>query len=158
MPPIARRSHTLPGTDPKFHEYRKYLSPMRYKGQQILASMGSCKHSGCNYSGAWSSSAAREVGMWKHRSEKVRDARLDYFLRRMKVGPDKAVELQMEFADKHSHTHRDWVQLVEGYIRVIAGLNPDDDALPDAEFITPYHKGVGAKAMALKILDQGYEV
>lgn len=156
--PIARRSHTLPGTDPTFHQYRKYLSPMKYKGQQILASMGSCKHPGCNYSGAWSSNAGREVGMWKHRSEKVRDARLDYFLRRLKVGPDKAIELQIEFADRHSHTYENWVELVEGYIRVIAGLTADDEALPPIESITPYHLGVGAKQMALRILDQGYEI
>lgn len=156
--PIAKRSHTLPGTDPTFHEYRKYLSPMKYKGQKILASMGSCKHAGCNYSGAWSSNALREVGMWKHRSEKVRDARLDYFLRKMRVGPDKAAELQMEFADRHSHTYENWVELVEGYIRVLAGLNPDDEALPPIEPMTPYHLGVGARAMAIRILDKGYEI
>lgn len=156
--PIAKRSHTLPGTDPMFHQYRKYLSPMKYKGQQILASMGSCKHPGCNYSGAWSSNAAREVGMWKHRSEKVRDARLDYFLRKMRVGPDKAIELQLEFADKHSHTYENWVDLVESFIRVTAGLTVDDEALPTMDYATPYHLGVGAKAMAMKILDKGYEI
>lgn len=156
--PIARRSHSLPGTDPKFHEYRKYLSPVKYKGRQILASFGSCKHAGCNYSGAWSSNAGREVGMWKHRSEKVRDARLDYFLRKMRVGPDKAMELQMEFADKHSHTYERWVELVEGFIRVTSGLNAEDEALPTMDYATPYHLGVGAKDMAMRILDRNYEI
>lgn len=152
----ARPAYTLPGLDPMFHEARKYLSPMRVKGELILASFGSCKETGCNYSAAWATNAGRDLGMWKHRSDAVRDARLDFFMRKMRMGPDKATEMLGEFADKHSHTFENWMELVEAYFRNLAGVGIDDDSVPTINWAVKYQLGKGAKAVVTEILDVAY--
>lgn len=145
----------LPGTDPSFHEFRKYLSPMTHKGKRILASFASCKHPKCNYSSAWASNTGRELGMWKHRSEKVNEARLWYFMK-MGWGPEKA-QLQMnEVADKHSHTFENWEILVTGFIRLLSGV--DLDELPTMNYQVQYHLGTTAMDCAKAALDREMEI
>jgi hypothetical protein len=127
---------------------------MTVRGKKILASFASCKHPKCNFSSAWGSNAGRELGMWRHRSEKVREARLWYFMK-MGWGPEKAQLRLSEVADKHSHTWENWEILVTGYIRLLAGV--DLDELPTFNYQAQYHLGTGAMDCAGAALDQEYE-
>lgn len=145
----------LPGTDPSFHEFRKYLSPMTHKGKNILASFASCKHKACNYSSAWASNTGRELGMWRHRSEKVTEARLWYFMK-LGFGPEKARLMMSEVADKHSHTWENWEGLVNGFIRLLAGVDLED--LPAFNHQAQYHLGAGAMDCAKAALDRELDI
>lgn len=146
----------LPGIDPKFHEVRKYLAPVRYKDKRILASFGSCKEPGCNFSEGWTTNVGRDLGMWKHRAGEVRKARLKLFKKISQGDHRKAADMLLETADKHSHTFENWVGIVEGFIRNLAGIDLND--LPDYRYRTEYHIGTSALTAAEQAIDQDYEI
>lgn len=142
----------LPGTDPRFHESRNYLSPVMYKGREILASHGSCKQDGCGYSSAWTSNSARDRGMWMHRALHVRELRMKYFFNLTKDNAKSAI-MFMETADKNSHTYGAWLGIMRDFFFSLLG----DDAelnVPDYKITTKYHLGVGAKDAAESLLDE----
>lgn len=149
------RPHDLPGTDPRFHESRNYLSPRMDNGREILASHGSCKEPGCGYRAAWRSNIARDKGMWKHRAEKVVAERIRYFGKRVGNDPEKIRTLVKETADKHTHTFGAWMKLIDDFTQTLAGAGVDD--LPDYNFRVEYDLGNHALDVAKAVIDQAYE-
>lgn len=108
-------THDLPGTDSRFHESRNYLSVMTYRGEEILASHGSCKEAGCGYRAAWKSNAARDKAMWEHRALKVREARAHYFYNLFDGDQRKVGEMFQNTADRNSHRFDDWFAQVKHF-------------------------------------------
>lgn len=151
---VLPRPHNLPGTDPQFHEARKYLSPMTYKGREILASHGSCKQEGCGYHSAWTSNKARDLGMWKHRALKVVHARIRYFGKVAQGDVKKIGILLRETADHHTHLFEPWLQEVKVFLNELAGVGVDD--LADVNFQVEYDLGNSAYDVAKAALDRGY--
>jgi hypothetical protein len=145
--------HNLPGTDPRFHESRNYLSPVKYKGEHILAAHGSCKEQGCAYSSAWTSNRARDRGMWLHRALQVREARAKYFYERFpKPGDERVAQLFNETADHNSHLFSVWEKLVKGFFFNLVG----DDAtilVPDYNYYQDYKQGNFALDTAKFLVD-----
>lgn len=136
--------HDLPGTDPRFHESRNYLSPVKYRGREILGAHGSCKEEGCGYRSAWTSQRARNEGMWLHRALKVREARALYFAKLFpEPGDLRVAQLFNETADNNSHHYEPWKKLVEDLFFNLLG----DDAekvLPDFDYYKEYKDGKSA--------------
>jgi hypothetical protein len=143
--------HDLPGTDSRFHEPRKYLSPMKYRGQMILASHGSCKQDSCHYSSAWTSNAARDRGMWLHRALKVREARMLYFIERFgDKDQAKLGQLFLETADNNSHFYKPWLEVVNQLMVEAVEVGVED--LPDYDTFLDYKVGTSAIDAVNKIL------
>lgn len=151
---VLPRPHDLPGTDPRFHEARKYLSPVKYKGREILASHGACKETGCNYSSAWTSNKARDRGMWQHRALRVREARMLYFHEKFQGDQRKVGETFQQTADKHTHEFNSWMGLVGSFIDDFADVALED--LPDYRFRVEYDLGNSAYDVAKAALDNAY--
>ena len=146
--------HNLPGTDPRFHEPRKYLSPARHNGQEILGAYGSCKEDGCGYRGGWTTTSARDRNMWMHRALKVRSARLEYFLRLFPEPLDpRPGRLLLETADKNSHFFHPWTEEVLRFYRELAG--EDKLPLPEYDYYTEYKSGKFALDTARFIFEVG---
>lgn len=146
--------HDLPGTDPRFHEPRKYLSPARVRGDEILAAHGSCKEQGCDYRSAWTTMAARDRGMWLHRALKVREARVLYFAERFGDTDPRVGQLLLETADFNSHFFAPWKQLVKDFFFNLVG----DDVevlLPEYDYYKDYKEGNAALDTA-KFLTSGH--
>lgn len=153
--PVAKTSK-IPGTDPTFHEMRLYMTPMTYKGKKILAFHASCKQSKCGFSSAWASPAGREVGMFKHRSEKVTEARRDHLIR--KLGGDLVkINLALrDLSDKNSHTYENWVENIEGIYRGYIG-DPFEIDSENKQLKVDYYIGLTAQEVARKIFKENYE-
>lgn len=144
--------HDLPGTDPRFHESRNYLSPVRLRGEDILAANGSCKETGCNYRSAWTTNGARDRGMWLHRAMKVREARVIYLTERFGKDSPQITRLINETADHNSHYFSVWEKLVKGFFFNLVG----DDAgilLPDYDYYKDYKEGNFALDTAKFLVD-----
>jgi len=141
--------HDLPGTDPRFHESRNYLSPVKLRGEMILASHGSCKEGGCGYRSAWTTNAARDRGMWLHRAMKVREARVVYFYERF---PDNAKvgQLFLETADNNSHYYQPWLDVVNKLLKETAEVTVAD--LPDYDTYLDWQVGTLALDAVNKLL------
>lgn len=152
--PLARRNTKLPGTDPTFHEFRLYLAPVKYKGKEILGHFASCKHTKCGFSSAWTNHEARAAGMFKHRSEKVVEARRDHFARTM-TDPDRIADMLLDTADRHSHTHDKWFSTVETIWGHYTGLPLNQ--MPEFKSQVDYHMGVSAREAARKLIAQEYD-
>lgn len=138
-------SHELPGTDPRFHETRNYMSPIILRGREILAHHGSCKQEGCGYHSAWTTRAARDRGMWTHRALRVREARTQYF-NGLNLTEMQALRLQKETADCHSHFFSPWRAHVQTFYRELAG--DDEMQLPDYDYYNDYGQGNSALSTA----------
>lgn len=140
-------THDLPGTDPRFHEPRKYLSPVMIRGEEILASHGSCKEPGCGYRSAWASMAARDRGMWLHRAIKVREARMVYFIERFgeRFGDRDGAKLEqlfLETADNNSHFYKPWLAIVNRLL--VEAVEAGVEDLPDYDTYLDYKVGTSA--------------
>lgn len=132
--------HDLPGTDPRFHEPRKYLSPVMHHGEKILASFGSCKEDNCGYRGAWVTRAARDRNMWMHRALKVREARIIYFTKLFPNPLDpRPGQLFLETADHNTHFFAPWQNQVKLFYRDLTGDDRID--LPEYDFYREYQDG-----------------
>lgn len=147
---MVTRFNDLPGTSPNFHSSHNYLTSIRYKGREMLASHGSCRETGCNYSSAWTSNEARDRGMWKHRAEKVAEARVSYFRKLTNFNPKKAQRLLDETADHNVILFDKWMVRVQSFLSELAG--EDIPELPKGPYQVRYMRGVGAMDMAKEIL------
>lgn len=153
--PVAK-PNKIPGTDPEFHEMRLYMTPMTYKGKKILAFHASCKHPKCGFSSAWASDAGREVGIFKHRSEKVTEARRDHFVR--KLGGDLVrINLSLrDVSDKNSHTYENWTENIEAIYRSYIG-DPFEIDRENKQLKVDYYIGLTAQEVARKIFSQNFD-
>lgn len=153
--PVARPNTNLPGTDPRFHEVRLYMTPVVYKGKEILGYVASCKESGCRWSATYGSNNGRAAGAFIHRSKKVRTARFEFFSRALKNG-EMVNDAMIDASDKHSDTFEKWrlnVSTVLGHLTGGAlNLMPEDNKLQ-----VGYHLGMGARAQARKIFLKEFE-
>lgn len=147
--PASKSNKVLPGTDPMFHEVRKYMTPVIYKGKEILGYIASCKHSGCRWTATYAGNEARRAGMFKHRSEKVLEARTDFFARTL-TKPEQIEDAILDTADKHSHTLSDWVEAVG----TLWGHYTDRslEKMPEWSPEVSYHRGVSAREAARKMI------
>lgn len=146
-------SHDLPGTDPRFHEARKYLTPVVYRGREILASHGACKETGCNYSSAWTSNKARDKGIWTHRAAKVVEARLVYFQKTLGFSAAQSARMLAETADKNSHTYEQWLTLTREFFLKLAGEDLDL-SLPEHSYQVRYDLGHNPWDTAREVIDR----
>lgn len=141
---MTENLHDLPGTDPRFHEARKYLSPVKVRGEEILAAFGSCKEEGCNYRAAWNNSASRDRNMWLHRAMKVREARMLYFIDRFgDKDPAYLGQLFLETSDMNTHYYNPWLDVVKKLYRDLAGDKTLE--LPEYDYYVEYKAGKMAK-------------
>lgn len=156
MPPV-RRQHkkVLPGTDPTFHVCRRYLSPVMYKGKEILAFHASCREQGCQFSSAWASDAGRDLGMWRHRSEKVQEARRDQFIKEYGGNLGKVEAAMLRTADKNSHTFENWAEAVEVLYRGRIGEDFTIE-LENPQLRKDYHLGLLARETTARIYAENY--
>lgn len=159
---VAKPNTELPGTDPEFHKSRYYLTPVRYKGRKILGSVASCRHQGCNWTATYATNVGRDIGSFRHRSEKVLTARLEYFTATFPALSSDGIEgLILESADKHSHGLEGWKMNVRTMMARLTGAPAD--FVPTAEQLwqleVGYHLGLSARDQARKIFlkdfDQG---
>lgn len=148
-------THDLPGTDPRFHESRNYLSPANVDGMMILAAHGSCKEDGCGYRGAWRSTNSRDRAMQLHRALRVREARMNYFIKLF--GTDnqaKLGQLFLETTDNNSHFYQPWLDTVKHlYVALVA--DPEVIDLPEYDYYKDYKDGQSAKSMVDFIFEAG---
>jgi hypothetical protein len=142
--------HDLPGTDPRFHETRNYLSPAHVRGEEILAAHGSCKEQGCGYRSAWTTMPARDRGMWLHRALKVREARMLYFGERFGNTDLRVARLFLETADNNSHYYAPWLELVNQFLMEFVEVGVED--LPDYDTFLDYRVGTSAIDTANKVI------
>lgn len=131
--------HDLPGTDSRFHEARRYLSPVKFHGRDILAAHGSCKEQGCGYSSAWVTSGARDRGMFLHRALKVREARVIYFGELFGNASPNVGRLLNETADNNSHFFAPWKELVWEFFHDLTG--DPEGVMPDRNYLAEYRQG-----------------
>lgn len=152
--PVAKPKNSLPKPNHTFHEFRRYMTTMMYKGKETLAFVASCKHAGCGWSANYIDDVHRDLGMWRHRSEKVTESRRDFFARRFQDA-DKVSDALSETADKHSHTYETWCEEVETIWCRYTGLMPKD--MPDYKGEVDYHMGVAAREAARKMIAKEYD-
>jgi hypothetical protein len=147
---------TLPGADPRFHEFRRYMTPVKYKGGEILGYVASCKHSGCRWSATYANNDTRDAGMFIHRSKKVVAARIEYFSRTLK-NEDMINDVLIDTSDKYSDTFTKWKLNVSTVLGHLTGgsldLMPADNKLQ-----VGYHLGLGARMQARKIFLAEFDV
>lgn len=154
--PVVQNYSKLPGTNPMFHEFRKYMAPVTHKGREILGYFASCKQSDCNFRAAWGSNNARIAGMFTHRSQIVLEARYRFFAEMFKpilpfteVDPDRIADAIIETADKHTHTLENWVEHVE----TLYGHYTDGDSLPTyPKLEIDYYMGASAREVARNVI------
>jgi len=146
------RPHDLPGTDPRFHEHRKYLSVMKVQGVERIVSNGSCKHDGCGYSAAWATNAGRDRGMWQHRAYLVVEARIQYFKTKFQGDTKKMTRALIETVDCHTHLFAHWMKQVDEFILELAEVKSTD--LPDFNFRVEYDLGSSAYDVAQAAIEK----
>lgn len=148
-------THDLPGTDPRFHESRNYLSPVKIDGVEILAAHGSCKQDDCGYRGAWRSNQSRDRAMLLHRTLRVREARMKYFVGLFgDKNQTKLGRLFLETSDINSHFYQPWLDTVKHlYIEEIG--DPEIQDLPVYDYYKDYQSGQSAKSMVNFIIEAG---
>ncbi len=154
--PVVKKNKKLPGDDPNFHAIRKYMTPVVYKGKEILGYVASCKQEGCRWSATFANNEGRDKGIQKHRSSKVLEARLDYFARHMSItSPDKIEDALLEVADKHSHTLTDWREAVG----TIWGDYTDKplEEMPAYNSEVQYYMGISAREAARRLVATEYD-
>lgn len=152
--PVVKPNKVLPGSDPKFHVIRMYMTPVIYKGREIMGYVASCKHDGCRWSATYADNEARERGIHKHRSERVLIARLDHFARTM-TDPDKIEDAILQAADKYSHTYEDWLAAVDTIWSHYTDRSLETRPAYNSQ--VQYHMGYSAQKAARTLVDREYQ-
>lgn len=150
--PVAKPNTAMPGTDPTFHQSRKYMEKVTYKGREILGFVASCRHSKCTWRSVYMTEAGRDMGMANHRRAKVKEARIDHFARRT-TDPDKIQDLMIEFCDRNSDDLDAWVRAVQTIW--VHFTDRGIDRMPAYNAEVQYHMGLTANAAAQKLIAQG---
>jgi hypothetical protein len=154
------KPNPLPGTDPTFHEMRRYYSPITHKGRKIMGHFASCKESGCGYSGTWANNKARDKGIFVHRSEKIKEARFKFLVEQFRplgegeVDMDRIGDAVLETSDKYTHFFEGWVDQVE----ILYGYHTNGESLPHyADLEKNYIDGASARETVRNIISQQWE-
>lgn len=156
MAPLVRQAGKVPGTDPRFHQAKFYMTPVTYRGREILGFVGSCRENGCKYTGMWTTKEARDIGYFQnHRKEMVKEARRSYFAKLCGYNQAGVDQRMLYYADRNSHTYDEWVLIVEGLYRGKLGepftIEPKNNKLQ-----VDYHLGQFAKEAVKRIYEENH--
>lgn len=155
---VAKPNTELPGTNPEFHKSRYYMTPVVYRGRTIMGYVASCRHQGCNWSATYATNVGRDLGSFRHRSEKVLNARLEYFIEQFPSRNSDGIEqLILESADKHSHGFDGWKMNVRTMLGTLTGGSLDLMPDVDTKLQVAYHLGTSARDHARAIFLKDYD-
>jgi hypothetical protein len=141
-----------------FHEVRKYLTPITYKGDKILAHVGACKQSGCRWSSQYSNWAGLAAGIWQHRQEHILEYRVRKLHRLLKSNKEQIHIALRLCADNNTHTEEGWTMAVTRTMRELEprGTFQASDFKP--QLLTYYTMGMMAVQAAQRIYDLHFAV
>lgn len=100
--------------EPTFHQVRRYLTPMTYKGREILAHVGSCKQSKCRWSKTFANREGLTLGIWGHRRQHILERRRELAVQTFRRTPHKIEAAMDRAADNQTHTEEQWFAAVIG--------------------------------------------
>lgn len=148
--PVVKTSKTLPGSDPQFHEVRRYMTPIIYKGQEILGYVASCRQSKCNWRATYANNEARAIGIHTHRGQAIHAARVDYFVAQGVTDPDRIEDAILDAADKYTHNLEAWKAAVNT-IWCHYTDRPIEE-VPEFNVNVKYHMAISARDMARQLI------
>jgi hypothetical protein len=138
---------------PTFHEVRKYLTPITYKGERILANVGACKQSGCKWTNQYANWAGLAAGIWQHRQGHIQQRRYRK-LDRLYRGDTNQIREGLRLAADHStHTEEAWVMAVTRTMRDLEPRGTFQASDFRAQLMTYYAMGMMALQAAQRIYD-----
>lgn len=100
--------------EPSFHQVRRYMTPMKYKGREILSHVGDCKQSGCKWNKTFANREGLALGVWKHRKEHILERRTELAVQTFRRTPNKVASAMSRAADNQTHTEEQWIAEVTG--------------------------------------------
>lgn len=100
--------------EPSFHQVRRYMTPMKYKGREILTHVGDCKQSGCRWNKTFANREGLALGVWSHRREHILERRKDLAVQTFRRTPNKVASAMSRAADNQTHTEEQWIAEVIG--------------------------------------------